>query len=236
MNVPPNPTHQIARGGAPDELVAALGDGTSVLFRPILPEDRERLRTAFALLSPESRYRRFFRAIDRLSDDELDYLTNVDQMDHVAWVALLRDEPGQPGIGVARWVRDPRIPDTAEAAVTVIDAFHNRGIGTTLLQLAAASAIARGVRRFRAWTIGGNQPVLDILERLGATAGRWESGVLEVTVELPVRPDDLAQTTAPLILRAVATGELTSEMNAEPPGGVHLSSPRREDDGAPDRT
>lgn len=226
----------------PEELIAALDDGTVLLFRPLLPEDKERLRAGFERLSPESRYRRFFRHLDHLTDEQLRYLTEIDYVRHFAWVALLRDEPGQPGVGVARWVRADDDPQIAEAAVTVIDEYHGRGIGSTLLRLAAASAIERGVRAFRAWTLGDNKPMLELLKHLGARPGRWDSGVLELIAPLPTTVEDLAASPAPLILKAVADGRLVGEAD---PGDVDRTTfvARRrtrektdDGDGAPDRT
>jgi GNAT superfamily N-acetyltransferase len=231
------------RSDIAETLVAELDDGTPLLFRHIRPDDKRRLEEGFERLSPESRYRRFFRSIDRLTPDQLEYLTNVDGEDHVAWVALLRDEPGQPGVGVARWIRAADDPETAEAAVTVIDEYQGRRIGTTLLRLAAESAVSRGVKRFRVWTLGDNRPMLDLLERLGAKRGRWQSGVLEVNVDLPGDPDALDLTPAPLILKAVAAGEIVGETSPDQFGGTRLVQESKSPGdlpghagGAPDRT
>ena len=51
-----------------------LPSGIGITIRPIRPEDAAGLRDGFAHLSPESRYRRFFRALATLSDDAVRYL------------------------------------------------------------------------------------------------------------------------------------------------------------------
>lgn len=183
-----------------------LADGTRLRIRPIRPDDKERLVKGFEQLSPESRYRRFFRYIDRLTESQLAYLTEVDGHDHVAWIATLPGEPGEPGVGVARWVRLRNDPTVAEAAVTVIDAYHNRGIGRRLLLVAAASAVERGIKAFQVSVLGDNQPMIKLLEELGATGGHWESGVLNLTV--PLAGDLESDHPVPAILRAVAQGRL----------------------------
>ena len=195
-------------------LESALADGRRVLFRRIEPSDKERLQKGLKQLSPESRYRRFFRHIDHFTDQELQYLTEVDGTDHVAWMAILADEPGQPGVGVARWIRVKNEPDVAEAAVTVVDAFHHKGIGRTLLWIIGRVAIERGVKYFRAYTMGENSSMLGVLESFGAVPGKWDGGVLELTVPLPTDPDALALTPSPLLLREVAGGRI--EAHAEP--------------------
>lgn len=136
-------------------------------------------------LSSESRYRRFFRGVDRFSDSELRYLTELDFHDHFAWVAELPDVVGEPIIGIGRWIRIDRAPDVAEAAVTVVDRYQRGGIGRTLLSLMASSALESGIRTFRAWVLGENRPVFRLLRHFDARVGRWESGVAEVAVALP---------------------------------------------------
>lgn len=195
-------------------LETTLADGRRVLFRPIEPSDKTRVQEGLKQLSPESRYRRFFRHIDHFTDQELQYLTEVDGTDHVAWMAILADEPGQPGVGVARWIRVKNEPDVAEAAVTVVDAFHHKGIGRTLLWIIGRVAIEKGVKYFRAYTMGENSSMLGVLESFGAVPGKWDGGVLELTVPLPTDPDALALTPSPLLLREVAGGRI--EAHAEP--------------------
>ncbi|HEV3472930.1 MAG TPA: GNAT family N-acetyltransferase [Actinomycetota bacterium] len=203
-------------------LEARLPDGERILFRPIRPDDKAKLQQGMAMLSPESRYRRFFRHIDHLSDRQLAYLTEVDFTDHVAWMAELPDAPGVPGVGVGRWIRLAGEPDVAEAAVTVIDSYQHQGIGRTLLWLLARTAIERDVKAFRAWALGDNKPMLDLLQAMGAQPGRWEEGVLEMTVPLPTDPDALHETPAPLILRAVAQGQFETHAEPERPAAARL--------------
>ncbi len=187
-----------------------LDDGTRILFRHLRPDDKDRLRRAFDELSPESRYRRFFRHIDHLSDKELRYLTELDFVNHYAWAAVL-DEEGEPGVGVARWIRVADDPTLGEGAVTVVDRWQGRGIGKTLLWLAARSAIERGLRGIRVQTLSDNAPILALLRELDAPPGRWESGILELTLPLPESVDHLDLSRLPLLLRAAASGDVVAE-------------------------
>ncbi len=52
--------------------------------------------TGFERLSPESRYRRFFRPLTELSERDLAYLTEIDHHDHEA-LAAIDPETGRPG-------------------------------------------------------------------------------------------------------------------------------------------
>lgn len=183
-----------------------LGDGTRVLLRPIVPEDKERLRAAFQRLSPESRYRRFLSPLEELSPELLVGLTEVDYRDHFAWVALALDEPEGPGVGVSRYVRLPDEPEVAEAAVTVVDDHQGRGLGTLLLQALGAVALENGIRRFRGYVLESNRVVLDLLRRSGARIEHDAPGMLRVDVEL--RPgEEIRESPAYRALSALARGE-----------------------------
>lgn len=181
-----------------------LDDGTRVRLRPIRPDDKNRLAVGLAMLSPESRYLRFFRNVDHFTDDQLRYLTEVDFVDHFAWMADLPDAPGEPGIGVARWIRLKDAPEEAEAAVTVADEFQGRGVGTALLWVLARSAFERGVEAFRVAVMGENHPMLHVLSASGARRGEWESGVVEFVV--PLTGDLLGEPPTRIVLKAVAAG------------------------------
>jgi GNAT superfamily N-acetyltransferase len=190
-----------------------LKDGRRILFRPITPDDKELLRVGVERLSPESRYRRFFSPIAHLSDDQLAYLTEIDYVDHFAWIGILPDAGGE-GVAVGRWVRDPDHPASAEAAVTVADDFQGQGIGAALLVLLARSAIERGIERFTLEVLGENEPMLTLMEHVGAVIDRREGAVVFMHVPLPASIEELEKTPAPAILRAAAEGRIQGEVGA----------------------
>jgi len=208
----------------------SLADGTRVLFRRIRPGDKERLRRGFELLSPQSRYRRFFSSIDHLTEEQLRYLTEVDFKDHYALISVLPDEPWIPGIGVSRWVRIPGEPEVAEGAVTVIDSFQNQGIGSTLLWLAARSAIDHGVKAFRVWVKGENTPAMKMLADFGVVPHSWDAGTAEIDIPLPARADDLEGTAATLVLGAAATGRLIGRTGGSTEQGTTIEGTGSDDE------
>jgi RimJ/RimL family protein N-acetyltransferase len=165
----------------------ALRDGSRVWLRPVRPDDAPRLAAGFARLSERSRYLRFFAARDRLTADELHYLTHVDGENHFALAAVIRGADGsEEGVGVARFVRLEGEPHVAELAVTVVDAWHRRGIGRLLCQRLVAAARERGIRQFRAQVLPDNAPVLALLHGLALDAEtRVETDAL--VVEIPLR-------------------------------------------------
>jgi catechol 2,3-dioxygenase-like lactoylglutathione lyase family enzyme/RimJ/RimL family protein N-acetyltransferase len=180
---------------------STLRDGTPVIVRAIRPEDKPLLVDAFDRLSEESRLHRFMAPITELSRKQLRYLTEVDYLDHFAWLGLLAQPPNPP-IGVARYVRLADEPTVAEAAVTVVDEYQGRGLGTLMLGLLAVAASAAGIECFRAYVLVENRPMKDILEQLGAESHFDSPGVERLDV--PLAPDMLPDSPAAKVLKGVA--------------------------------
>lgn len=195
-----------------EELRLRLRDGSEVVVRPIRAGDKRALAGAFARLSERSRYQRFMTAINELSQAQLRYLTEVDHSDHEALVAF--DPESGDGVGVGRFVRleDRR---TAEAAVTVVDEWQGRGLGTVLCRLLAERARDEGIERLSAMLLATNEQMQDVLGALGPTKViSRHAGTVQVEVEIPERGigDHMAG-----VLRVVAGGAVEL---ATPPWGL----------------
>jgi GNAT superfamily N-acetyltransferase len=198
------------------EVRVQLRDGSAVVVRPIRADDKPAIEGAFARLSEQSRYQRFMTAITELSASQLAYLTEVDHHDHEALIAF--DPDNGDGVAVGRFVR---LEDgtSAEAAVTVIDDWHGRGLGTALCSLLAERAREEGIERFTALLLATNDQMHDVLASLGpATVISRDAGTVEVEVAIPERGigDHMAG-----VLRVVAGG--TVEL-ATPPWGLRRAS------------
>lgn len=190
---------------APTEtLTTTLRDGSPVLIRPVRPDDKPILREAFTRLSQETRYRRFMRPVKELSEKELDYLTQVDQSSHMAWVAVDPNSVEHPGLGVARCIRLPHDPHTAEVAITVVDSHQGKGLGTILLSLITRSAIRQGIDAFVAHVLVENAPMLKLFTELGGTVKLDDAGVVAVRMPLPRRVEELPDSPAGRVFREVA--------------------------------
>ncbi|MBV8953685.1 MAG: GNAT family N-acetyltransferase [Solirubrobacterales bacterium] len=170
--------------------LAALGarielrDGTQVLVRQGTSADRELLVRSFERLSPESRYRRFLAPMPELSDDMLRHLTEIDHHDEEAIVAL--DAETAEGLGVARYVRSKTRRDLAEVAVTVIDDWQGRGLGTLLLRVLSARAREEGISSFAALILATNEHSIQLLGQLDAVrVVDRDGGMVEVEVAIP---------------------------------------------------
>jgi predicted N-acetyltransferase YhbS len=168
---------------------AVLRDGTPVLLRLLAPEDKELLRRGFERLSPESRYARFLGSKDSLSDDELRYLTEIDQETHFALGAIREagDDQGEPvGLGIARFIKLSDEPATAEAAIAVADEVHGRGLGKLLFLRLCAAAAERGIERFRCDVLGSNVGMAGLLAQIAPERSiEVGEGVMSIELALP---------------------------------------------------
>jgi RimJ/RimL family protein N-acetyltransferase len=190
----------------PEARLYRLRDGATVLLRPIRPEDKGRLMDGFQRLSPESRYQRFMAAVAGLSESQLRRFTEIDYADHMAWIAVDPSTPDEPAVGVARYIRLPGQPTVAEVAVTVLDDYQGRGLGSLLLGLVSRSAAEHGIATFRAYALETNSAMIRILRDLGAAVQREDTGVLRLDVPLPRDVGSLPESPTGWAFRAIARG------------------------------
>ncbi|UCF96446.1 MAG: N-acetyltransferase [Spirochaetaceae bacterium] len=165
-------------------LKTKLPDGTRVLIRPLLPEDREALLRAFEKLSLESRRFRFMIPIRKLSRYQLSSLIEVDQQNHVAIGVHDLGHPEKTGLAVARFVRLEEEPQVAEFAITVIDEYQNRGLGKLLIEILMKAAQQRGIEVLRGFLLDDNRRMIRLMERFGARMKRESGNVLQA--DLPI--------------------------------------------------
>jgi RimJ/RimL family protein N-acetyltransferase len=180
-----------------------LDDGSIVAVRPVIAADKEAIRSAFARLSPETRYRRFLSLAEALSDEQLRYLTELDHHDHEALIAY--EPKTRNGIAVARFVRSPEDPRVAEAAVVVGDDWQGKGLGTALSALLAQRGREEGVQRFDATLLAGNEQILHVIDSLGPSRLLVQEGPT-ITVEVDISNESLPPHMRG-VLRAVARGD-----------------------------
>lgn len=159
-----------------------LSDGVVLTLSPVLKTDKRFFQQGLEELSVESRFSRFGQGVSRLSDQELDYLSDVDQRSHVAWGALV----GEDAAGVGRYiVMDDR--RRAEIAITVLDRMQRKGIGRALF--AALTAVARhdGVREFSFESRSDNEAIVGVMREIEIAPLIYD-GVIERSIRLSDLP------------------------------------------------
>jgi L-amino acid N-acyltransferase YncA len=200
MATPPPPPPPV------ETLRTTLRDGTHVLVRRVTPADKPVLREAFTRLSDQSRYRRFMQPVRELSEQQLDYLTKIDQTSHLAWIAVDPASPEHSGLGVVRCIRSAKDPTVAEVAVTVVDSHQGKGLGSLLLGVITRAAVQQDIKTFVAHVLAENAPMLNLFTAWGSTVTLDDAGVLAVRMPLPTRVEDLPHSPAGRVFHEVARG------------------------------
>jgi acetyltransferase len=145
--------------------------GAAVMIRPIRPADAEIEQAFVRGLSSESKYMRFMELVKELSPQLLKRFTEIDYAREMALIAvhLEQGSDGQPRetqIAVARYVTnaDGR---SCEFAVVVADDWRRHGLGQKLMQRLMECARGAGLAVITGEVLADNQPMLELMRRLG---------------------------------------------------------------------
>jgi CRP-like cAMP-binding protein len=150
------------------------------VLRPLLPTDRHRYVELIERFGPESRRRRFFSAAP-ITPRLIDYLLDVDHLNHFAWIALDGDDPDR-GLAVGRFVRSTTDHSEAEAAFAVVDDAQGHGLGTILFGAIGVAAQSAGVDTLTAEVLDENSPMRKVFDKAGARWKRVDRGILAATM------------------------------------------------------
>jgi GNAT superfamily N-acetyltransferase len=185
--------------------VAKLHSGDVVRVRQVQPGDAPALARAYANLGEQSRYRRFFTVMPELPEATLKAAVEVDHTDHEALVALplLSSEI----VGECRFIRRADQPDTADAGVTVIDAWQGRGLGSALLTRLSERALEVGIEYFAAEILAENRTMLAMLPDLGKVETESSGPAVTARIEIPESPERAGQDALDLLI-AAARGQI----------------------------
>ncbi len=192
-------TTPLFAGQGRDRVEVGLRDGSRAALRPLDHGETEPLLAVFAGMSDASRSLRYLTGLPRLPRQMLTVLTDVDGDRHSAWLATVAGQPA----GIARYVRLPGSPTTAELAFEVVDHHHGLGLGTVLLDTITTVAAARGVHRIQATLAPSNTASRRLLARIGLLT-RPVDGLLEA--EGPLRLLDPAAVDRSAVVRLACAG------------------------------
>jgi acetyltransferase len=146
-----------------------LGDGRTLLLRPILPEDEPALQESFSRLTPEEIRLRFFVPVKTL-----DHVTaaRFTQIDYDREMVLVLTEPGIAGrtpiCGAVHLIADPD-NERAEYAIVVNHDMTGMGLGILLMRRILDYADSRGVREVYGDVLRENRTMLKLCEVFGFT-------------------------------------------------------------------
>lgn len=161
----PTPGHAPV-GPARPRWTETLRDRRQVLIRPIERQDADAEREFIRALSPESRRARFLYQMNAPSQALIDSLTDIDQVDDVAFVAVVRDDSRDRIVGACRYAVGPD-PSQCEVAVVVLDDWQEQGLGTAMMRHLIEVARERGIKRMQSLDSAENLEMRDLARYLG---------------------------------------------------------------------
>lgn len=135
------------------------------LIREICPEDKVPLQMGLDMMSNESRRHRFFSSRKNFTEKELKYFTEVDQVNHLAYVAINTDSSGPSPAGSIRSVRDLERTNFAELAVTIVDSCQGQGLGYKMLEILSDAAQKQNITHLFGDFHASNTGILKLLEK-----------------------------------------------------------------------
>jgi GNAT superfamily N-acetyltransferase len=127
------------------------------VVRRMCPDDVQALETVFAGMSEQSRYQRFLVPTPQLRSSTRRALLDLSDR-HVAFVAETADE--HIPVGIARYIVTGA--DEVEIALSVVDAWHRRGVGRALLQRVVQAVAEAGMRHVVAPVASDNRAVIGL--------------------------------------------------------------------------
>jgi acetyltransferase len=142
-----------------------LQDGRRVFVRPLRDSDLAHAQQFFAGLSDHSRYLRFMMPAPQLTEETLARLLEAMHATRSAVIVAIVDHGhSEELVGGLRVVPAGR-RGVCEFALTIVDAWQGRGLGTRLLAEAVRVARTLGYRRIEGSVLSINAKMLKVAQR-----------------------------------------------------------------------
>ena len=150
-----------------------LKDGERCMIRPIRPEDAEALQNFVRELSAQSKYFRFFGAVDELPRNQLARFTQIDYGRDMALIATDWCDGTARIVGKANYAlqHDGR---SCEFAVVIADDMAGKGVGSRLMRCLMDAARQQGIAEIHGEVMADNEPMLALMEALDFIANPSE--------------------------------------------------------------
>jgi GNAT superfamily N-acetyltransferase len=159
--------------------------GRRVTIRPLNPSDTGIEAEFVRNLSDETKHFRFLGAVREFSATELKRLCDIDGQRKMAFVATVREGDRECEIGVSRYAQGSK-PEICEMAVTVADAWQNKGVGRFLTRQLIDYARSHGVTRLYSVDFAENTAMQHLAHDLGMTVHRSLDDPTQVIYSLPL--------------------------------------------------
>jgi RimJ/RimL family protein N-acetyltransferase len=143
-----------------------LKDGPYLRVGSVLPESRHKISNGLKDMSSASIRNRFLGSKKEFSEKELKYLTILDGWNHYG---IGVEECGGKcrGVAVIRLVRSHQFKGEAEVAITIIDDFQGKGLGSILMNLIILAAHERDIHRLSFSFLPQNEAIQKLIRKVG---------------------------------------------------------------------
>jgi acetyltransferase len=155
--------------------------GEQFVLRPVLPQDKPLLQEFFSSLSPLSRRMRFHGAVNALSPNALNYMSEIDYDKHLAMVVTFVSEGVETIVADVRYVTDAS-QRGGEFAIAVSDVWQRRGIAEHAMSGLCKAAKLQGLDWLWGDVLDNNGAMLGLMQKAGfdQSAAGEESGLVRV--------------------------------------------------------
>ncbi|WP_394250348.1 bifunctional acetate--CoA ligase family protein/GNAT family N-acetyltransferase [Vibrio profundi] len=164
-----------------------IKDGSTILLRPILPEDEPLHSDFIQNVSKEDLYKRFFSDVGEFNHEALANLTQIDFDREIAFVAV-REELGEDAIiGVSRALINPDNTD-AEFAILIRSDLKGVGLGRILMTKIIDYCRNKKTAQISGMTMPSNRGMLTLAQKLGFELDvSFEDGTADMLLRLESR-------------------------------------------------
>jgi acetyltransferase len=148
------------------ETAWSLDDGTSVVLRPIRPEDEGMMKELFNTFSQKTILYRFFQILKSMPHERLVRYTQIDFDREMAMVAVESDGDKERILGVGRVTYYPNL-EASEFSIVVGDPWQGKGLGKKLLEMCIGIAREKGSRFLWGEIMVENERMIALCKSLG---------------------------------------------------------------------
>jgi hypothetical protein len=194
MNLNPlnlKPLSRWLRYTPPAAFNVVLPSGLPLQVAFVTPAHAHRFTAGYERLSEHSRRMRFFGQVSSLSSKQLEFLTQPDGKNHMAYAALDLDHADDPGVGVVRAIRLDADSKIAEVALTILDHYQRRGAGLLLHAAVHVHAASVGIEQFLYDVSTENERFVQHLLALGAVRVSQDKDVIRLRLPVARKPESV---------------------------------------------
>lgn len=132
----------------------------------VTAQNKKQISEGLRDLSSASIRNRFLGLKREFTEKELHYLTVLDGHNHYA-IGIEETDERNRGVAIVRLVRSSHLETEAEVAVTIIDEYQKKGLGTLLLQLLVLAALERNIDTLSFTFLPQNDGIVKLIHKIG---------------------------------------------------------------------